>query len=139
MTDQSEYLLDWWRSHNGLFTDLDKVVPHVVVHCAPVPTDPMPIPMLVGACSFQAELLGQPNPELLTTAIGRMPKRYKQSVLRQHSEVIAKWAPDFADTSLVLPAELGGGDLFYHRLILPVRTTVGDNLLLTHTAATTLH
>lgn len=139
MTDRTAILLDWWAANGGLFVNLDQVVPYVVIHSPPMPTDEFPSPLLIGPESYQAKLLRSPDPSELYKAVAEMPADYRRAVSLCHARTVAAAEPDLIDRKLTLPSDLGGDSIGYRRLLLPVRTKTGDPLILTHTVPLAIH
>lgn len=131
---------DWWNRHEGRFEDLDKVLPYVVVHRAPEKDDWSLRPLVIGACCFQAKLIGSLDVIAFEKALSRMPSGYDAEVLRRHREATSAWRPVIDRGRLTL-AELTGTDrpIDYVVGIFPTVTQGGARLILTHSAPAVLH
>lgn len=131
MTGSLDRTVAWWRGTGGVFTDLDEILPFVVLHKLPEATDAAPTPMLIGARSLQAEVIGSVDPEDFRTTLREDWRGYAAAAIRAQRRISESGVPEIADAAF--PSDLTGEGFRYRRGLFPVRTTTGLRLLLTHT------
>ncbi|MEM9063270.1 MAG: hypothetical protein AAGD13_22655 [Pseudomonadota bacterium] len=125
-----DYLVSWWRERNGLFVDLDNVLMKVALHAKPSRDVGQPVPLLIGTESLHSKLLG-PNPKLLSLNLTSLPE-YSSEVFDGYLYASERFEP--VHSVHALAAQLTGGpvDFKYERLLLPVRTKIGAEAILTY-------
>lgn len=129
--DRTEQFIDWWRSTSGLFISIEQVLPHIVLHKVPDASDQAPTPLLMGPASLQATVIGSHDPEIYREHLVQKWDAFSANVVKQQRVVADKGEPDLAVGRF---AESEVGQQFdYSRLLLPVRTSTGQRLLVAYT------
>lgn len=127
-----DYLVSWWRERNGLFVDLDNVLMKVAMHAKPSRELGHPVPRLIGTDSFHYKLLGTTNPKLLSVNINNYVPRYASEIFEGYLYASENFEPVLSVHSLCATISEGPVDFTYQRLLLPVRTRVGGEAILTY-------
>lgn len=135
--DRMGIIEEWWRLHGGEWVNLDEVLPFVVLHKQPDPTDLAPTPMLLGPMSLQAKVIGTNNPAAFREKLSRSWADYAANVIDAHRRVTETGVPEIS--SSVFPKQLTGSGFAYRRGLFPVRTTTGQRMLMTYTSEITTH
>lgn len=127
-----DQLVTWWRERNGLFVDLDNVLMKVAMHQKPSRNVGRPVPLLIGTESFHYKLLGSPNPKLLSLNLKSYVPDYAAEIFQGYVYASEHFEPVHSVESLVATITGGPVDFKYERLLLPVRTTMGAEAILTY-------
>ena len=135
--DRMEIVEEWWRLNRGAWVNLDEILPFIVLHKLPASTDQAPTPMLLGAHSLQAKVIGTHNPAAFRETLAKSWVDYSASVMTTHRRVTDAHEPEIAEG--VFPQHLTGESFAYRRGLFPVTTTSGQRMLMTYTTALTLH
>ena len=130
-TNEIDTLVSWWRERDGLFVDLDNVLMKVVMHAKPSPELGHPVPLLIGTESFHSKLLGSTNPKLLSLNIKKHVPEYASEIFSGYVYATDFFEPVHSVHSLTATISEGPVDFTYERLLLPVRTKVGAQAVLT--------
>lgn len=136
--DITEFILDWWRANSGEFSNLEGVMPHIVLHKAPAATDFVPHPLLIGAEALQAEVVGSHDPAEYQRRLFDDWLPFSGRVITEHRRICAAGQPDIVRGQF---SPFGGvaGAFDFERLALPVHTCKGGRFLMTYTRRVTLH
>lgn len=129
--NEIDFLIAWWRERDGLFVDLDQVLMKVVMHAKPSLELGHPVPLLIGTESFHSRLLGSTNPKLLSLNIKKHVPEYASEVFSGYVHATDFFEPVHSVHSLAATISEGPVDFTYERLLLPVRTKVGAQAILT--------
>ena len=135
--DRMHVIEEWWRLNRGEWVSLEEILPFVVLHKRPGATDLAPTPMLIGAQSLQARVIGSSNPATFRQTLATSWTDYSTSVVAAHRRVTETGTPSIAEN--VFPKQLTGSGFAYRRGLFPVRTTTGQNMLMTYTTEVTTH
>lgn len=127
-----DHLVSWWRERNGLFVDLDNVLMKVAMHAKPSRDVGRPVPLLIGTESFHYKLLGSPNPKLLSLNLKAYVPKYAAEVFEGYVHASEYFEPVHSVQSLTATITGGPVDFTYERLLLPVRTKMGAEAILTY-------
>ncbi|MEL7467015.1 MAG: hypothetical protein ACFB03_20510 [Paracoccaceae bacterium] len=127
-----DHLVSWWRERDGLFVDLDNVLMKVAMHAKPSRQLGHPVPLLIGTESLHSRVLGSPNPKLLSLNIKSYFPEYASEVFDGYLYASDNFEPVQSVHSLVANMSEGPVDFRYERLLLPVRTRVGAEAILTY-------
>lgn len=136
MIERTEIILEWWKANQGYLVGVENVLPHVVLHQAPEPTDDLINPLLLGANSLQREIIGSTSPTAFREELSKMPISYNAQALRSQKKTVESWHPNLAQGQVELCC---GQRLAYRRLILPVRLKNGARMIMTFSEQMTLH
>ncbi len=127
-----DFLVSWWRERNGLFVDLDEVLMKVVMHAKPSRELGHPVPRLIGTESLHSKILGSTNPKLLSVNINKYVPEYASEIFDGYLYASENFEPVLSAHSLTATISEGPVDFTYQRLLLPVRTRVGAEAILTY-------
>ncbi len=128
---------EWWRLNGGAFVNLDEILPFVVLHKLPEPTDLAPTPMLIGAKTLQAKVIGTQDPAAFRRTLSESWTGYSARIVAEQQRVAELGFPDISES--IFPSNLTGKGFIYRRGLFPVVTTENLRMLMTYTASITSH
>ncbi len=129
--NKTERFIDWWRATSGVFINVEQILPHVVLHKVPDAVDLAPTPLLIGAASLQARVIGSHDPAEYRRQLVDQWDEFSASVVEEQRKVADRGAPDQAVGRFSEGENKPSFD--YSRLLLPVRTTTGQRILIAYT------
>lgn len=135
--DRMKIIEEWWRLNSGSFVNLDEILPFVVLHKLPTPTDHAPTPLLIGAKTLQAQVIGTQDPAAFRKTLSESWVGYSARIVAEQQRVAESGAPDISEG--VFPSDLTGKGFVYRRGLFPVTTTRNLRMLMTYTASVTSH
>ncbi|MEM9096567.1 MAG: hypothetical protein AAGC62_16555 [Pseudomonadota bacterium] len=131
-------IMDWWRANSGRFVNLEEVLPHVVIHKVPDATDNAPQPLLLGAKSVQASIVGTADPRFYHSRLNSDWRAFAQQVVGEHRRISDSGTPDLI-SGYFSPDGNDANGFNFERLALPIKTMDGARLLLSYTRRVTVH
>lgn len=129
--NKTEQFIDWWRTNSGVFINVEQILPHVVLHKVPDAADLAPTPLLMGPASLQASVVGSHDPAEYRRQLIDLWDEFSASVVRKQRMVADLGEPDLAVGRFCEGENKPSFD--YSRLLLPVRTTTGQRMLMAYT------
>ncbi len=137
--DRSFELLSWWKENGSIFENLEMVLPFIVCDGLPQADDSFVRPVLIGAATFQADLMGTCDPRVLHDELANQPAAERVLALSDRKRILERWEPEITFQKRSWHVSGKRMDMTYARFLAPVRTSKGGKLLITHTAECSVH
>ena len=131
--NRTDQFIEWWRTQSGKFINIEQILPYVVLHKVPDATDRAPTPLLIGPASLQSTVIDSHDPQVCREHLVEKWGAFSADVVVKQRLVADRAEPDLTVGRF---SETGARKHFdFSRLLLPVRTTTGQKMLMAYTSA----